>query len=133
MVSNQVSAEFAKSMEASGVTVSEWVALRRLFDAAAKHGELVAALGMTKGAASKVVKSLEGKGLVARVALPEDARSESLRLTAAGRALVPKLAALADANDENFFGHLDARDRAGLRRILETIARECGIEGTPVD
>jgi DNA-binding MarR family transcriptional regulator len=103
------------------------------FDAAAPHGELVATLGMTKGAVSKIASSLEIKGLVARVPHPQDARSESLNLTAAGRALVPKLAALADANDENFFGHLAPQDRAHLRRILEAIAHARGIAATPVD
>ena len=34
-----------------------------------------------------------------------------LTLTRAGRALVPRLAALADANDEHFFGHLGAAER----------------------
>ena len=128
-----MSAEFAKSIEARGVTVSEWVALRRLLDAESTHGELVAALGMTKGAVSKVAKALEEKKLIARAAHQADARSETLRLTAAGRALVPKLAALADANEAKFFGGLAASDRAALRRILEAVARERGIEAIPVD
>ncbi len=36
MVSNQVSVEFARSIMAQGVSVSEWVALRRLLDAPAE-------------------------------------------------------------------------------------------------
>ena len=68
-VSNQVSAEFALAVEARGVSVSEWVALRTLHDAPeSTHAALVAALGMTKGAVSKVVSRLQDKGLVTRAA-----------------------------------------------------------------
>jgi DNA-binding MarR family transcriptional regulator len=132
-VSNEVSGDFSKSVEALGVTVSEWVALRRLLEAPSTHGELVGALGMTKGAVSKVAKTLEAKKLIARAPDQQDGRSETLRVTAAGKALAPRLAALADANDAKYFGHLSATDRSALRRILESVARECGIDATPVD
>jgi DNA-binding MarR family transcriptional regulator len=133
LVSNQVSAAFAKAIQERGVSVSEWVALRHLLEAPATHGELVAALGMTKGAASKIVRALEEKRLIARTPDARDGRSEALRLTASGRALVPKLAALADANDARFFGHLQAQERAALQRTLESIARRSGIDAVPID
>ena len=133
MVSNQVSAEFASSIEALGVSVSEWVALRTLLDKPSTHGELVAALGMTKGAVSKVARGLESKKLIARTPSRDDARSEALSLTAAGRALVPRLAALADANDQAFFGCLPASDQTALRRILESLAQARGLRAVPVN
>lgn len=128
-VSNQVSAEFQQAVEASGVSVTDWVALRTLFDAeggeesTATHATLTQALGMTKGAVSKVVARLEAKGLVARAGAPTDARSHTLSLTPAGRALVPELAAKADANDEKFFGHLSAAERQRLARLLQEMVR----------
>lgn len=129
-VSNQVSAGFQQAVEASGVSVTDWVALRTLFDAndggpegAATHATLTQALGMTKGAVSKVVARLEDKGLVARAGAPTDARSHTLSLTPAGRALVPVLAAKADANDEKFFGHLAAAERQRLARLLQEMVR----------
>ena len=133
MVSNQVSADFARAIEARGVSVSEWVALRRLLDAPAAHRDLVAALGMTKGAASKVARSLEEKKLIARIPDPADGRAETLRLTPAGEKLVPQLAALADANDKRFFGHLQASERVALCAALVSIARRHGMRATPVD
>lgn len=133
MVSNQVSAEFARSIVARGVSVSEWVALRRLLDAPASHRELVAALGMTKGAVSKVAHSLEQKKLISRTPDPQDGRAEVLSLTAAGQVLTPKLAELADANDERFFGHLPASERAALRAALELVASRHGIASIPVN
>ncbi len=59
-VSNHVSSRFKKLVEARGVTVSDWVALRTLLERqATTHSDLIEALGMTKGAASKVVTRLE--------------------------------------------------------------------------
>jgi DNA-binding MarR family transcriptional regulator len=132
-VSNQVSAEFARAVEARGVSVSEWVALRTLFDASeSTHAALVAALGMTKGAVSKVVSRLQDRGLVTRTAHGADARAQVLALTRAGRALVPALARDADANDERFFGHLSATQRRDLMALLREIVRLHQLDQVPV-
>jgi DNA-binding MarR family transcriptional regulator len=54
-------------------------------------------------------------------------------LTPAGRALVPGLAALANANDAEFFDHLAPEDRAALLRILRGIVEKRGLKSIPVD
>ena len=132
-VSNQVSSEFQHAVEARGVSVSEWVALRTLFDAdGTTHAALVAALGMTKGAVSKVVSRLQDKGWVTRATHAADARAQVLALTPAGRALVPALARDADANDDRFFGHLSARQRQDLMRLLQGLVRHHGLQRVPV-
>ena len=132
-VSNQVSGEFERAVEARGVSVSDWVALRTLHDQPdATHAALVAALGMTKGAVSKVVSRLQDKGLVTRAPHAADARAQVLALTPAGRALVPLLAADADANDERFFGHLGARRRQELKTLLQALVRQHDLHQVPV-
>ena len=76
-VSNHVSARFSQLVEDEGCTVTEWVALRTLFDKTqTTHAELIQALGMTKGAASKVVTRLEEKGLPG-VTWPRAARASN--------------------------------------------------------
>jgi DNA-binding MarR family transcriptional regulator len=132
-VSNQVSAEFARTVEARGVSVSDWVALRTLYDQPGiTHAALVAALGMTKGAVSKVVSRLQDKGLVTRESHEADARAQVLALTRAGRALVPALARDADANDERFFGHLSAKQRRELMALLKQMVQIHQLEQVPV-
>lgn len=133
LVSNQVSGRFRRAVVAAGSSVTEWVALRTLYDEGeSSHAALMDALGMTKGAVSKVVGRLEAKGLLMRTSR-DDGRGQWLELTAAGRRLVPKLAALADANDEAFFACLGPRRRAALREALRAIAREHRMHVVPVD
>ena len=121
-VSNHVSARFQKLLEERGVTVTEWVALRTLLDQhETSHAELIQALGMTKGAASKVISRLEEKGLAQRRLAEGRAREQVLVLTRAGKALVPQLAELADANDAHFFGHLAVAEQKALRSAMQAL------------
>lgn len=133
-VSNHVSGQFKRAVEARGVSVSDWVALRHLYDAGlSSPGELMQSLGMTKGAVSKIVSRLEEKGLVSRAADETDGRAHRIVLTAAGRRLVPKLAALADRNDEMFFGHLSPEFRRELIAAMQEIARLHRLGRVPVE
>ena len=133
-VSNHVSQAFARKVEAHGVTVAEWVLMRQLLDEQAlAPSQLAARLGMTRGAISKLADRLIAKSFLVRAADPEDGRAQTLSLTAAGRALVPDLAALADANDAEFFDHLAPDDRAALLRVMRDIVERRGLKSTPVD
>jgi len=133
-VSNAVSAEFALRVEAEGVTVSEWVAMRVLFD----HDEmqpkdLAAAMGMTKGPVSRLVDRLLGKKLITRRASDEDGRAQFVRLTPSGRGLVPKLATLADANDAEFFAHFSEAEKRRLVDAMRRTVVERGLSQVPVE
>ncbi|HEY6456782.1 MAG TPA: MarR family transcriptional regulator [Steroidobacteraceae bacterium] len=133
-VSNHVSQAFARKVEAHGVTVAEWVLLRQLLEVEARApSRLAASMGMTRGAVSKLADRLIAKSLMARTADPRDGRSQTLSLTRAGRSLVPKLAALADANDAEFFDHLAPKDRAALLRALRQIVEKRGLKSLPVE
>lgn len=133
-VSNHVSQAFARKVEARGVTVAEWALLRQLLDEEAlAPSRLSERMGMTRGTVSKLAERLTDKGLLARRANPEDARAHTLALTGKGRRIVPELAALADANDSEFFDHLAPKDRAALLRILRGIVEKRGLLTVPVD
>ncbi len=133
-VSNHVSHGFQKKVESRGVSVSEWVLLRQVYDA--KHpsaGGVADAIGMTKGAISKLVTRLEQKGLLTRLPSDSDRRQQLLELTSEGRRLVPELARLADDNDSEFFGHLPRAARAGLLQAMQELARHHRFESVPID
>ena len=133
-VSNHVSQAFARKVEAHGVTVAEWVLMRQLLGEEALQPSLLAdRIGMTRGAVSKLADRLIAKAMLTRAADPQDGRAQTLSLTSAGRALVPELASLADANDAEFFDGLEPRDRAALIRILSGIVEKRGLKSLPVD
>lgn len=133
-VSNQVSSRFQKLLEDQGTTVTEWVALRTLFDRPeTTHAELIRSLGMTKGAASKVVSRLEEKGHATRRLAEGSSREQVLALTPQGIALVPKLASLADENDDHFFGHLGRAERKALMNTFMDLVAHHQLKELPVE
>jgi DNA-binding MarR family transcriptional regulator len=134
LVSNCVSQSFARRLDAEGITVAEWVFLRKLYDDEdVPPSRLAETMGMTKGAISKLAERLIAKGLVVRTANEEDRRGQTIALTDGGRTRVPLLAALADDNDTEFFGHLDAAERKTLESLMRKIADRRGLTGIASD
>jgi len=133
-VSNHVSGAFATKLEALHVSVAEWVIARELYDrGATPPSELAALTGMTRGAITKIVDRLAAKSLAGRTPSKEDGRAQTVALTQAGRTLVPKLAALADRNDEEFFGHLKRRERDLIETAMRDIVRRKGLRTLPTE
>lgn len=132
-VSNHVSQGFQVRVEAAGVTVAEWVLMRELLRAGSTQpARLSEAMGMTRGAISKLVNRLEKKGMLVRSDSNSDGRQQDIRLSATGRALVPKLARMADENDRAFFGHLSGVDKKQLMTLLQQIVRHHGWKDIPI-
>ena len=133
-MSNHVSHAFKTKVEGHGVTVAEWVVLRALFDEdEVKPSELATKLALTRGAISKLVDRLVAKDLVSIRRDERDGRAQLVTMRASGRSLIPKLAALADENDAEAFGHLEHEERESLRATLKAIAEHLGIRGAPVE
>jgi len=133
-VSNHVSHAFKLKVESLGVTVAEWVVLRALFEADdVNPSQIAETLGMTRGAISKLVDRLLAKRLISCRHDKNDRRFQSLLLTAAGRKLVPKLAALADQNDAEFFAPLCPEQRSALLDVLKEIVRHHNLKNVPVE
>ncbi|HEY1189919.1 MAG TPA: MarR family winged helix-turn-helix transcriptional regulator [Gemmata sp.] len=131
-VSNHVSHAFQLKVEAHGVTVAEWVVLRQLFALGeVPPSRLADEMGMTRGGVSKLVERLRAKKFVTRSAGGADKRFQSVGLTAAGKELVPGLAALADRNDAEFFGHLSDEHRNAIAGVLKDIVRRHGLKDLP--
>jgi DNA-binding MarR family transcriptional regulator len=132
MSSNAVSHGFAQALQSEDVTVAEWCLLRTLYDHdRLSPSALADAMGMTKGAISKLAERLLAKDLVARLDNPDDRRAHSLSLTATGRAKTPRLAALADHNDAAFFSVLSDDEQATLLTLLRALAQRRGLTAPP--
>ncbi|MDP3516972.1 MAG: MarR family winged helix-turn-helix transcriptional regulator [Pseudohongiella sp.] len=133
-ISNQVSGNFEKLLKSRDISVSEWVVMRTLYQReGVSHAELQFTLGMTKGATSKIVSRLEARALVERRISQRSGRDQLLTLTTEGNQLLPILAAIADRNDDLFFGHLPKKQRAELRQVLQALGLQHQITQAPVD
>jgi DNA-binding MarR family transcriptional regulator len=133
-VSNHVSHAFARKVESLGVTVAEWVILREMYSTdSVAPSELAEHTGLTRGAISKLAERLLTKKLITRAYSTEDRRWQTLTLTAAGKRLVPQLAKLADANDEEFFACLTSRERTALLDTLKRLVKVNHLSTLPVD
>jgi DNA-binding MarR family transcriptional regulator len=135
LVSNHVSYAFARKVEASGVTVAEWVVLREMYggDDTTSPSAVADLTGLTRGAVSKLISRLLAKGLVTRKESASDRRYQDIELTPAAIALVPKLAKLADKNDEEFFAVLSKSERKSLTATLQKIATHHQLAKVPVE
>ncbi|MGB6689233.1 MAG: MarR family winged helix-turn-helix transcriptional regulator [Terracidiphilus sp.] len=133
-VSNHVTHAFARKLLTSGVTVAEWVVMREMFDdPETSPGVLAERIGITRGGVSKLVDRLVTRKLVTRRDRSDDRRFQSIALTAAGRQLIPKLAALADQNDEEFFHPLSAGERAVLIATMKKLVEAHGLQTLPTE
>jgi DNA-binding MarR family transcriptional regulator len=135
LVTNHVSYAFARKLESSGGTVAEWVVPREMYggDDTTSPSVVAELTGVTRGAVSKLVSRLLEKGLVTRRESSSDRRYQDIELTAAAIAMVPKLAKLADVNDEEFFGVLAKSDRRLLTNLLKKTAALHELTKVPVD
>lgn len=123
-VSNNVAYSFSKKLEASNVTVAEWIILRQMYETGETSPGVVAVnIGLTKGAISKLIGRLFKKGLVAIEESKKDRRFQEIKLTNKGERLVPQLAQIADQIDEYFFGNLPARKRDSLINFLKNLVK----------
>lgn len=135
VVSNAVSYAFARKIAANDVTVAEWVVLRKMYECAETTSPSIVAefTGFTRGAVSKLIERLLKKGLVTRAEADRDRRYQDIKLTARAISLVPKLAALADINDEEFFSALSLSERKQLIRLLLKITDHNKLTKVPTE
>jgi DNA-binding MarR family transcriptional regulator len=134
LVSKQISAAFARALQERDLSVAEWVALSQIDAAPGLNcAELAGAMGMTRGAISKVLDKLQDKEWISRAVSDVDNRIQVLSLTRRGRRLLPELIRVADGNDAHFFGALGAEDRAALRGLLRKVADAHQMSTPPVD
>jgi DNA-binding MarR family transcriptional regulator len=89
--------------------------------------ELRNAVLITSGAMTACLDRLEGNGLIARVADPNDRRSSAAELTTEGRKLIDKAIAVRFAEATDALASLSESERKRLAILLKKLGR--GLEG----
>ena len=134
LVSNQVSGAFARALELRHLSVAEWVALNLIERGSDPSPAMLAdAMGMTRGAVSKVLDKLAAKNCISRTTSTADGRMQLVSPTRTGSRMLPGLAKIADDNEAHFFGPLDIDEKATFEKLLRKLAAVHELTSTPVD
>lgn len=132
-VSNQVSLSFRQRLEKEGVAVADWVVLRLLYEEDDFPATLAEKIGMSRGAMTKVINRLFAKKLVMRSEFQNDRRFQKIAITEEGKALVPKLAKIANDNEAFYFSHLSNKEQKYMIELLKQTVKFHNLKNKPLD
>jgi DNA-binding MarR family transcriptional regulator len=105
-----------------GLHVGQEMVLVELWqDDGLRGGELAERLGVEHPTITKMLRRLEGCGLVERRADPEDARSLRVYLTGQGRALDGPVLSCWERAEQTALAGMNAGDRQTFRRLLDRV------------
>lgn len=105
--------------------------MRTIYEHEMTPSDVADRIGLTRGAVSKIADKLVQRGLVSRKASNVDRRYQALLLTQAGEDLVPRISAIADQNDQEFFGHMTDAEKKVLESMMKDIVRRQGLRAVP--
>ena len=106
------------------LTEQQWRVLRALHGAedALSVGELADHTFLLGPSLSRMLVSLDERGLIARTSVPEDARRAEITITAMGVLLVAEIAPRSERVYENIDNQFGSADFAQLHALLERLA-----------
>ncbi|MBU1920441.1 MarR family transcriptional regulator [bacterium] len=124
-IGQQITRDLQQAFHDQKVTVSQWNVLAAIaLEKATTPSAISDALNVDGAAVSRHLDTLERKGLLKRVASPEDRRSVSVELSVEGLALVPKLAEIAHTIDKRYCEKLSESDLTRLQHALQQLGGE---------
>jgi DNA-binding MarR family transcriptional regulator len=121
--------DFVHRLKPFGVGPRTYAVLMALVaDDGQSQRELSSRLGIHRNVMVTVIDSLEGQGLVKRTPHPADRRAFAVRLTDAGRDLLPTLDVQGRAQEDEITGPLTADERATLLILLQRMSTGLGLQ-----
>jgi DNA-binding MarR family transcriptional regulator len=113
---------FAAALAEDDVTVPMWRVLAVLWhDGTQRIGDLADLTSIEISTLSRLIGTLQRRGLVVRKRTPSDARVVQVALTDRGRALTEKLVPAAADLEERLIGELSAAEVATLKTLLDKL------------
>ena len=128
---------FERDLAAHGITLPMYRVLAGLWEKGDQQlGELGAMTSIEPSTLSRLIGTMKRNGFVSRARVESDERSIRLNLTAKGRALAPKLMAIAARYEDFAVQVLGEDEMAAVRRNLTTIYEhleqlERAVDGSP--
>lgn len=110
-------------LAASGndLSFSQYITLKKLAMGCSSPGELARAADLNPGAMTRVLDQLEGKGLLRRVADPDDRRALKIELDASAEALMPTIRSCGQRVLARAQHGLTPDQQAEFQRMLEHV------------
>lgn len=112
------------------LTFSQFITLKELAIGTAGVTELARAAQLNPGAMTRLLDKLESRGLVTRVADPDDRRALNIHLTEAGTAIWTDIDACGRRVRERAMSGLSDADREQLYRLLEQVRDNLSLSGS---
>lgn len=103
-----------------------WIAHRH--NKEARPSSLAKYSHVSPSAVSQTLKTLEGKGLVARVRSANDSRSVVIELTEEGRALIEEIQSIRSSYFDEMFEAIGVDDMQTLMRIMRRVLDFCALK-----
>jgi DNA-binding MarR family transcriptional regulator len=126
-ITQEVHFAFVEKLKEAKISISEWCVLISLYHQRQPNPAQIAhQVGIDRAAISRTVEKLVQRGFIRRE-IGQDRRYTILELSEGAKKLVPKLAAMADANELEFFYMLSDVEKEQLEKILLKIAHHIGV------
>ena len=103
------------------LTLSQYITLKKLHFGTASASELAQAAELNPGAMTRLLDKLEARGLLVRVADPNDRRALHIHLTEAGVAMWRDIDQCGQRVRERALQGMDEATRTQLTRLLEQV------------
>lgn len=103
------------------LTFSQFITLKKLASGTAGVTDLARAAELNPGAMTRLLDKLEGKGLVARSADPDDRRATNIGLTEAGSVIWQDINQCGMRVRERAMAGMSEAERTRLTRLLEQV------------
>jgi DNA-binding MarR family transcriptional regulator len=121
-VRNAIWASIDRELQPLDITTAQFVVFNSIARSGGSTiGELCRVIGYDSGAMTRLLDRIEKKGLIRRVANPDDRRSFLIELTEESTALVPKARRKVHAVFAMLLQGFSERDAAALKTSLEKI------------
>ena len=116
-------ADLERRLAAHAISLHEWGVLAQCAQGVETPAALADCLEIDRSAVTRLLDTLEGKGLVKRGPHPTDKRSVVLTLTEPGGALYPRLLEHSRAANQALLAHLAQEEAVALLRSLRALVR----------
>ena len=119
------------AIDGTGLTHMQFFAMRVVQHVAAlgevpSQTHIADLLHIDRMTISKVLRTLEGRGMIARAVHPADPRANSVAITAAGHALLREASDLANAAADRFFDRLGPERKQAFSAMLDDLLSQDG-------